>query len=121
MSKKDNYDEINTSRAYSQARDASGSAPKRGPGRPRKGYTPEEARRYMESGATSGRKGLKMPRINVAFDLDVYDYVKTMSHATGKSMTEFINEALRQHSQKNDKLYQKVLEFRKELFDEEKE
>jgi len=81
----------------------------------RKTYTEEEARAAMEAGTTCGRKGVKLPRINLAFYAKNYDYIKTMALITGVSMTEFINTIITQHRESHSETYEQALSFRKEL------
>lgn len=47
----------------------------------------EEGRIYMQ-----GVKGTKALRINMAFDDDVYRYIRLMSKIKGMTMTEFVND-----------------------------
>lgn len=81
----------------------------------RKTYTDEEAAAFIADGKTSGRKGLNMPRINMAFTPEVYDYIKTMARVRGESMTDFVNTVLRQSLEENGDLYRKAVEFRNSL------
>ena len=76
------------------------------PRKDRKTYTDAEAQEAMQQARTSGRKGVKMPRINLAFYPDTYDYIKCMSRATGTTLTEFVNLALRKHMEDNPDIYQ---------------
>jgi len=44
---------------------------------------------------TQGRKGHKKPRINLAFDSDAFlDKIRTRAEREGKSITQFVNEAV---------------------------
>lgn len=81
----------------------------------RKTYTKQEAAELIKSGKTSGRKGLKLPRINVAFTPDVYEYVQIMARVRGETLTDFVNLILRQHMEDHDELYSKAKEFREAL------
>lgn len=40
---------------------------------------------------TQGRQGCKAPRINMAFTVDNYEFIRVMSKATGRTMTQFVN------------------------------
>lgn len=81
----------------------------------RKTYSEEEAAAFLEEGHTSGRKGVKLPRINVAFKPSVYEYISTMARVRGETMTDFINLVLEKHMDDNQEIYKKALEFRKSL------
>ena len=74
----------------------------------RKTYTEQEAQEIMQSMKTNGRKGLKLPRINLAFAPDVYEYCRTMARAAGMNYTEFINTVLRQHMDEHAGAYKKA-------------
>ena len=44
---------------------------------------------------TQGRKGHKKPRINLAFDSDIFlDKIRTRAEREGKSITQFVNDAI---------------------------
>ena len=43
---------------------------------------------------TQGRKGQKLPRINMAFQPDNLDYLQTISRIEGVSMTDYVNRLL---------------------------
>ena len=53
--------------------------------------TPEEIRQRQNNLETQGRKGAKAIRINMAFTPDNHEFIRIMSKASGKSMTEFTN------------------------------
>lgn len=81
----------------------------------RKTYTAQEKHEYMQSMSTAGRKGLKLPRINVAFSPDVYDYVRTMARAAGLSYTQFINVVLQEHKKEHESVYKQAVKIRNSL------
>ena len=83
--------------------------------KPRKTYTDKEAAELMQDMKTTGHKGVKLPRINLAFTPEVYDYVKTMSKAAGMTYTEFINKILQAHKEKHAKTYQQAVDIRNSL------
>lgn len=84
--------------------------------KPRKGnYTEEEKAEAVKNHGTQGKKGMKMPRINMAFDGEVYDFVKTMAKMTGTSMTEFMNKCMKEYMDEHGEIYKKAVELRKEL------
>lgn len=78
-------------------------------------YTEQEALQYMNNLQTTGRKGLKLPRINLAFAPDVYQYIRHMSRVKGVSMTEFVDAVLRQHMDDHRDIYEKAIEFMRGL------
>ena len=44
---------------------------------------------------TQGRKGHKKPRINLAFDSDIFlDKIRVRAEREGKSITQFVNDAI---------------------------
>lgn len=83
--------------------------------KPRREYTEQEKQQYMQQGKTTGRKGLKMPRINLAFAPDIYEYIQIMSRVTGQSMTDYVNTILRQYMEDHQDIYKKAVEFRNSL------
>lgn len=82
----------------------------------RKTYTAQEAAEFMQQMKTNGRKGLKLPRINLAFAPDIYEYCRTMARAAGMNYTDFVNMVLRQHMDEHQEAYQKAIQFREDLF-----
>ena len=82
----------------------------------RKTYTEQEALEFMQQMKTNGRKGVKLPRINLAFAPDIYEYCRTMARAAGMNYTDFVNMVLRQHMDEHQEAYQKAIQFREDLF-----
>ena len=82
---------------------------------PRKTYNEQEAAEIMETMKTSGKKGVKMPRVNLAIKPSNYEYATTMSRVTGLSMTEFINSVIEDHKTQHAELYDKAIAFREQL------
>jgi hypothetical protein len=78
-------------------------------------FTEEEKVEMLQSMKTRGQKGVKLPRINVAFSPEVYDYVTTMAQVRGQSITQFINHILKQNMEANMEIYEKAIEFRNSL------
>lgn len=81
----------------------------------RKTYTEQEKQEFLQNMKTNGRKGVKLPRINIAFTPDVYEYCRTMARAAGISYTEFVNTVLRQHKDEHADTFKKAIEFRDSL------
>ena len=100
------------SQMYDTIAQSTADVKKRGP---RRTYNEQEAREIAETMKTSGRKGVKMPRVNFAFRPSIYEYVVIMSRVTGMNMTEFINKVLEEHMEEHKDLYNKALEFREQL------
>lgn len=52
---------------------------------------------------TQGRRGKKKPRINMAFEPEIYAYIQSQSELEDMSMTQWVNEVVYQHmkNQKN--------------------
>ena len=69
-------------------------------------YTPQqetlERRRPIR---TQGRKGKKKPRINMAFEPDIYEYVRAEAEREDKSITQCVNDILYQHMKLHKKLH----------------
>lgn len=83
----------------------------------RKTYTKDEAEQLMLQMRTSGRKGLKLPRYNVAFAPDLYAYIQTMSRATGTNYTEYINKVVREHMNQHIEVYEQARAFLRSLYE----
>ena len=81
----------------------------------RKTYTEEERQEFMASLRTGGRKGCKLPRINMAFTPELYDYIRTMSKVSGLTLTVFLNTVLKQYMDEHREQYDRALEFRNSL------
>lgn len=81
----------------------------------RKTYTEQEKQEIMETLKTSGRKGCKLPRINLAFSPALYEYVSIMSRVRGETLTAFVNLAIKEHMENHKDLYDKAKEFRSAL------
>ena len=54
--------------------------------RERRGYRPR----------TQGIKGARAPRINMAFDPDVYHHIREQAEAENTTMTRYVNEMIRE-------------------------
>lgn len=81
----------------------------------RKTYSPQEEQEFLQTMQTAGHKGVKLPRINLAFAPDLYDYIKTMSKMTGQTYTEFINKIMREYMDAHSEQYKKAVELRDSL------
>lgn len=81
----------------------------------RKTYSEAEKEAFMSALKTSGRKGCKLPRINLALSPEIHDYVRTMSRVQGITITEFINSIIAEYMAENRDIYDKAIEFRNSL------
>lgn len=117
MAAKKDFSKINTGRIYDTLAEATAD-PEQAQAKTRKDrktYTGQEAMELIQNGQTAGRKGLKMPRINLAFSPDVYEYIKTMAQVRGETLTDFVNHILRQSMTDNAEIYKKAIEFKNSL------
>ena len=55
----------------------------------------QEAHDKQGKQLTQGRKGQKLPRVNMAFQPDNMDYLQTISRIEGMSMTDYVNRLLK--------------------------
>ena len=104
MSKKEMFSEINTNSVYSTINDAT-------QGNERKTYTAEEALQFMNYRKTSGRKGVKLHRINMGFSPANLNFIRIMSRVRGQNMTDFVNDMLDKYREEYAAEYAKALEF----------
>lgn len=118
------FSQVNTQRVFEEIAEATAEAPTVPAGPDplevpqranRRTYTDEEAQAIMMTMKTVGHKGVKLPRINVAFAPDVYNYVTTMAQVRGQTLTQFVNHILRLNMEENMEIYKKAIEFRNSL------
>lgn len=114
MAKKQDYNKINTGNIYSDAIAEATQEPQ-SKYKERKTYDAQEAEAYANGLNTSGRKGLKLPRVNLALAPDMYDYVKTMSKISGMTYTEFIDKLLRDHKATHGDIYAQAVKIRESI------
>lgn len=81
----------------------------------RKTYSEAEKAEFMAELKTTGRKGCKLPRINLALTPAIHDYVRTMARVQGITITEFINNIIAEYMAENKDIYEKAIEFRNSL------
>lgn len=65
-----------------------------------------EAEKRKAEGKTQGRKGVKLPRVNLALTQLNYDYVKTCARASGQTNIAFINSIITQHRETHPEEYE---------------
>ncbi len=116
MAKTKDFSHISTGRVYEKIAEATAGEPQEKPKRARKQtYTEEETQELLMTMKTVGHKGVKLPRINVAFAPDVYNYITIMAQVRGQTTTQFINHVLRLNMEENRAIYEKAIEFRNSL------
>ena len=83
----------------------------------RQTYSKKKTLEAQENMQTQGKKGIKLPRINLALTPSNYDYVKTMASMNGVSVTKFINNLIKNelNSGANSDVYKEVLEIRNSI------
>jgi hypothetical protein len=111
MAKKD-FSQIETGRVYDTITAATAEEKAR---KERKTYTDEEARALQMDMNTTGRKGVRMKRLNIAVTPDVSEYIYTMSRVSGETLSMFIVRALREHMDAHADIYKKAIAFRNSL------
>lgn len=79
--------------------------------KPRKEYDEQEKQEILESMHTTGKKGVKLPRINLAFAPSNYRYIEIMSRVRGENLTQFVNKIIADHMNEHADLYEKAQEF----------
>ena len=121
MAKKD-FSKVNTAPIYEAITEATAEAepmPEKIKYKDRRTYTAAEAQEAMEKLRTTGLKGVKLPRINLAFSPTNYDFVQTMARVRGESMTDFINFIMNEAREKHAETYKAAIAFR-DAMDKEK-
>ena len=81
----------------------------------RRTYTKEETQEYLSDFRSSGRKGVKMPRINMAFTPENYEYIRIMSRVRGENLTEFLNVLVKKSMEENREVYEAAIKFRNSI------
>lgn len=112
MSKKD-FSNVNTGRVYNAIAEA--TAEPEQTRKERKTYTEQEAAEFLQDMKTTGRKGVRLPRINLAFRPDVYAFINTMARVRGETLTDFVNVVLAEYMDEHRDIYEKAIEFKNSL------
>ncbi len=86
----------------------------------RRTYTDDEAKAILMTMRTNGRKGVKLPRYNIAFRPDIYEFTRTVAHGAGMSYTAFVNMVLEKYMNEHIDSYNRALTLRAELEEEHK-
>jgi len=71
----------------------------------------QDALDAQEALATRGKKGVKLPRINMAFTPSNYDYIRVMAAIRGQSMTQYVNAIIERERKANGEAYEKAWEI----------
>lgn len=112
MANKKNFDELKNTN-QSEILNAAVKATKRtGSQTP---ATEEEAEARKAIMQTRGRKGVHLPRINMAFTPENHDYIKTMATVTGQTMTEFLNYVIAQYREEYGQDYEEIVKMREKV------
>lgn len=73
--------------------------------------TAQEAEERKEALQTQGRKGVKAIRINMAFTPSNHEFIKVMSKATGRTMTEFTNLVIDAYQREHPEIMEQARGF----------
>ena len=104
--KKKDFTGMNTgSRVYSSIEQATSNRGQQGT------VSPQEAKERRENLKTQGRKGAKMVRINMAFTDSNHQFIKVMSKASGKTMTEFTNMVITAYQREHPEIMAQAQAF----------
>ncbi|MDE7244361.1 MAG: hypothetical protein K2O18_10370 [Oscillospiraceae bacterium] len=60
----------------------------------------------QDTPSTQGRKGAKLPRINMAFSPQNLEYLRIMSGIRGISITKYVNALIEQDREQNAETYE---------------
>lgn len=71
----------------------------------------EEALQRANEMRTQGRKGCKLPRLNLSLTPDNHRFIKVLSRATGSTMCSFTNLIITQFRQEHPELEERAGEF----------
>ena len=73
--------------------------------------SPAEAEARQSSMATQGRKGCKAIRINMAFTPENHEFIRVMSKASGRTMTEFCNLVIEAYRNEHPEIMEQARAF----------
>lgn len=71
----------------------------------------QEAAERQATGKTQGAKGAKLPRINLAFTPDNYEFIKKYARCRGTNYTDFINHIIEDYRKEHQKEFDVILDF----------
>lgn len=78
-------------------------------------YEVHEEREVESSNKTQGRKGQKLPRLNMAFYNNNLEYVQKIAGVKGMSATAYINKLIDEDRKKNEDVYEKIKNINSEF------
>lgn len=87
----------------------------------RREYDEAEAAFFRSLATTSGRKGVKMRRINMAFTDENYLFVKTGARCYGRTMTQFVNDILTRFVEEHPEVKERSQAWYNLIYDREDE
>lgn len=102
------FETINTGRLNAAIAAATDEEANTAATREKKFTPPEQAAERLNSLQTRGAKGCKAVRINMAFTTDNYNYIKVVSMASGKTMTQFVNDCIERCRTEKPELMEKA-------------
>lgn len=73
--------------------------------------SPQEQADRKERLQTQGRKGCKAQRINLALRPSNHDFVRVIARATGRTMTEFINDVIEAYREEHPEYMEQAKGF----------
>lgn len=85
----------------------------------KKEATAKEKERRIGLRKTQGAKGCRMPRINLGYTMDNYNFIRVVSRMQGKTMSRLINDIIEKYRKEHQHLYDKAKELAKEFENEE--
>lgn len=68
----------------------------------------QNAQEAQEALRTQGRKGMKMPRINMAFSPSNIDFIRVMAAIKGQTMTQYVNSIIDREREEAGEAYQRA-------------
>ena len=105
MASKKDFAGMNTGRVYGALEQATSKKGQQGTA------SPQEAEERREALNTQGRKGVKAIRINMAFTPSNHEFIKVMSKATGRTMTELTNQVIEAYRNEHPEFMEKANSF----------
>lgn len=104
MAKKD-FSGVKTGKLYGAIEQATSKKGQQGEA------SPQEQKERAEALRTQGRKGCKAVRINMAFTGENHQFIKVMSKATGRTMTEFTNLIIEAYRREHPEMMEQARGF----------
>ncbi len=68
-----------------------------------------------KNGRTQGRKGCKLPRINMAFTPENYEFIQHVSHYKMMNLTKFVNYIIDRYREEHAEAYERAKGTAEEL------